>query len=344
MVGIFSKFIILAAVIASLIFIGTLFFQGEAYFYKGSKINGVNMVATRTALEDDGLASVAKLKARWIAIIPFAFSRKNEPSVGFGYNRQWFGESPKGVIESVVTAKNIGFNVMIKPHVWVRGDGWPGEFNLETEEAWQQWQNDYSNYILTYAKIADSLSVDLLCIGTEFRIAARERPDFWYDLIKKVRKVYKGNLTYAANWDNIEQVDFWDKLDYIGIDAYFPLTESETPSVDELKEAWQIHKETIEELSLDFKKPVLFTEYGYKSSSACCASPWEEDRESVVNMPCQRNGYEALFATFWQEEWFAGGFLWKWFPDNENSGGVGNNNYTPQNKLAEQVIRECYGR
>jgi len=340
----FSKFIILAAVIASLIFIGILFFEGEAYFYKGSKINGVNMVATRTALEDDELASVAKLKARWIAIIPFAFSRNNEPSVGLAYNRQWFGESPKGVIESVVTAINIGFNVMIKPHVWVRGDGWPGEFNLETEEEWQQWQDDYTHYILTYAKIADSLSVDLLCIGTEFRIAARERPEYWYNLINMVRKVYKGKLTYAANWDNIEEVVFWDKLDYIGIDAYFPLTESETPSVDELKEAWQIHKETIEKLSLYFKKPVLFTEFGYKSSPACCASPWEEDRDSPVNMPCQRNGYEALFVTFWPEEWFAGGFLWKWFPDNENSGGVGNNRFTPQNKLAEQVIRKCYGR
>jgi len=139
-------------------------------------------------------------------------------------------------------------------------------------------------------------------------------------------------------------VQFWDELDYIGIDAYFPLTQSSTPSVAELEEAWMVHKVAIEELSLDFNKPVLFTEFGYKSSAGCCKNPWEEDRDGAVDMRCQRNGYEALFATFWKEEWFAGGFLWKWFPDDENSGGVGNNRFTPQNKLAEQVIQEYYGR
>jgi len=196
---IFSTFIILAAVIASLIFIGTLFFKGEQYFYRGSKTTGVNMVSTRTALDDYGLSAVAKINARWVAIVPFAFSQKNEPSLGFEHNRQWYGESPEGVIKSVVAAKNIGFSVMIKPHVWVRGDGWPGEFVLDTETDWEKWQEDYSKYIMTYAHIADSLSVDLLCIGTEFRIAVRERPEFWYDLIKEIRKVYRGNLTYAAN-------------------------------------------------------------------------------------------------------------------------------------------------
>ena len=49
-----------------------------------------------------------------------------------------------------------------------------------------------------------------------------------------------------------------------------------------------------------------------------------------------------LFDTFWKEEWFAGGFIWKWFHDHEQSGGGDNSRFTPQNKPAETVIKTNY--
>ena len=53
------------------------------------------------------------------------------------------------------------------------------------------------------------------------------------------RAVYKGKLTYAANWDGeFEEVAFWDALDVIGVQAYFPLTEERVPSVTKLTQAW----------------------------------------------------------------------------------------------------------
>ena len=83
------------------------------------------------------------------------------------------------------------------------------------------------------AKIADSLGVEMLCIGTEWKSAVRERPQFWSNVIDSVRKVYQGKLTYAANWDDYDDVPFWSKLDYIGVNAYWPLAKTKTPTIDE---------------------------------------------------------------------------------------------------------------
>jgi hypothetical protein len=61
-------------------------------------------------------------------------------------------------------------------------------------------------------------------------------------------------------------------------------------------------------------------------------------------MHAQATAYRALFETFWNEPWFAGGFLWKWFDSHAERGGPDNTRFTPQNKPAEEVIREWYGR
>ena len=46
----------------------------------------------------------------------------------------------------------------------------------------------------------------------------------WRALIADVRAVYAGPLSYAANFDQVEDVGFWDALDAIGVNAYYPLS------------------------------------------------------------------------------------------------------------------------
>ena len=61
---------------------------------------------------------------------------------------------------------------------------------------------------------------------------------YFKQLIKDVRAVYAGKLTYAENWDCYADVPFWSDLDYIGMDAYFPIAEGSNPSEQELEEGW----------------------------------------------------------------------------------------------------------
>jgi hypothetical protein len=132
-------------------------------------------------------------------------------------------------------------------------------------------------------------------------------------------------------------------LDYIGLDAYFPLSEARDPDVEELRAGWQRWKTAIQTLSDSIARPVLFTEYGYRSMDYTAEKPWLVDSENQrVNLEAQANALTALFQEFWSEPWFAGGFVWKWFIHHPMSGGPDNNRFTPQNKPAEGVIRQFY--
>ena len=71
--------------------------------------------------------------------------------------------------------------------------------------------------------------------------------------------------------------------------------------------------------------------------------PWLVDRnEDQVNLVAQVNAKKAIFAEFWDEDWFAGGYVWKWFIDYKKSGGEADNRFTPQNKPAQEIIKEVY--
>ncbi len=310
---------------------------------KTSKINGVSFVAPRGAIEVDKLIPIKNINANWVAIIPYAFSEAGEPEVRFNYSRQWWGERIEGAAETIKMSKELGLKVMLKPHVWVRGQGWPGDFDLQNEEDWKKWENDYEQYILTYAHLADSMGIELFCIGTEYRKAVVKRPQFWIQLIEKVRKQFKGSITYAANWDNFENIVFWDKLDFIGIDAYFPLSEERTPQVNTLKVSLQKNADQLKTYYQRFKKPILFTEFGYQSVDYATDGHWKYSQDTLqVNLTAQQNAYEALFQSYWQENWFAGGFLWKWHAEHEEVGGEACKRFTPQNKPSEKVISRWF--
>ncbi len=309
------------------------------------KIDGVNFVSPRQDFPGHWMDSIHQINADWVSIVPYAFSRGHVPEVTFDHDRQWWGERSEGTVALIRKAQAAGFKTMIKPHVWVRGDGWPGDYDLETEEEWLAWEDSYSSYILTNARIADSLNVDMLCIGTEYRQAVKKRPAFWSQLIKDCRSIYKGKLTYAANWDNYENVTFWGELDYIGVDAYFPVCDLQTPEISTLKAGWKPVKADMKALSEKHQRPIIFTEYGYRSADYSAAGHWELDqKELTLNLEGQAICYQALYEEFWTEDWMAGGFLWKWHPDPVSSGGDANTRYTPQNKPALSVIKKWYGQ
>jgi hypothetical protein len=61
-------------------------------------------------------------------------------------------------------------------------------------------------------------------------------------------------------------------------------------------------------------------------------------------MDAQLNATCALFDEFWKEDWFAGGFVWKWFHSHNEVGGNENSQFTPQNKPVEQIIKNEYSK
>jgi len=307
------------------------------------KINGVNFEAPRKKISSDAIESVKLVNADWISVIPYAFIDPENAVVKYNYDHHWWGEGVVGATETIKMAKDLGLKVMLKPHVWVRSQGWAGDFKPESEMLWKNWEDSYKSYILEYAKIAEEHNVELLCIGTEFRKAVVERPQFWNDLIENIKNIYSGKLTYAANWDNYTNVGFWSQMDYIGIDSYFPVSDDKTPHVDVLQNKMKPLVKELKSFSLLQKKPILFTEYGYKSIDYATTGHWKYDADTLsVNMLAQANSYLAFYKSFWKERWCAGGFLWKWHARHEKYGGPDCKRYTPQNKPAQNIIASQY--
>lgn len=307
------------------------------------KLNGISLVASRDSLRKEHLEPIVKLNANSIALMPYAFIRDNEnPELIYNIERQWFGERVEGIEHSIQLLKKKDLQIMMKPHIWLRNGDFTGDLEFKREADWKKFEDSYREYILLYVKIAEKYNLDLFCIGTELYNFVKLRPEFWNDLIAEIRKEYNGKLVYAENWDKVDQTEIWQKLDYIGADAYFPLHDSASPTKEEINEGWIEHKAMLKELSHKYKKPVLFTEYGYRSKDQALKEPWNSGREiSNINHNLQAKALESIYEEFWTENWFGGGFLWKWHQPID-SGGLKNDRFTPQNKPAENTVREYY--
>ena len=290
-------------------------------------------------------------KVEWVALTPQAWQQTVD-SDSLVYNRRdrrGFDRT-KMLAQLVQDAQSKGMRVLMKPHVWINrtvGNEWRSTM-LPKGERWQKWSASYRDFIMEFARLSDSLGVDALCIGTELDAIAKAYPAYWTDLIQSIRKVYKGSLTYGANWDAFEDIQFWGQLDYIGVQAYFPLTKKQEPPVASLCAAWQSHYRKIRKLHQRYGKPVVFTEVGYRSVADAAHEPWtwtgETDHLTKRASPgTQSNCYEALFQVFWDQKWFAGALFWEWegrFRNRDND----QVDFTPQGKPAEQVMARWFGK
>ena len=306
------------------------------------KINGISFVASNRLTTQDEVDPVLETHANWVTLMPFAFMKTiTDSSIHFNSKRQWIGERKEGIEAASAIFKANKIKIMLKPQIWIP-NGFTGHIKMKSEAEWKALEDNYEKFILFYAEIAQREKIELFCIGTELNNFVINRPDFWTKLISKIKKIYKGKLTYAENWDTFQSVPFFKKLDYIGIDAYFPLANEQTPSISLLETKWNYHKTAIKNLSEKLNKKVLFTEFGYQSTDYTTHEPWDFSKDKTVNLEAQSNALKALFNSFWNEEWFAGGFLWKWFDNNSKVGGLNDSDYTVQNKPALEVIKTEY--
>jgi hypothetical protein len=239
-----------------------------------------------------------------------------------------------------------GFKVLLKPHVDCTSPPkcWRGEIQPGSA---QDWFRNYRTYILHYADLAEKHRVEMFSVGTELELM-QSYTDAWVALIQEVRRKYTGRLTYAANWGakgkepqvGYRTIRFWDKLDVAGIDAYFPLTESRSPTVEELVQRWADRIREIEEWQREAGIPVLFAEVGYPSTDYPAKEPWklpDDPKSTTANPDAQARCYEALIRAFAGKPWFEGVFWWGWTPFAD-AGGLCDTSYTPQNKPAQKLL------
>ncbi len=194
--------------------------------------------------------------------------------------------------------------------------------------------SSYTTEIVHLAAVAQEGGVTTFAIGNEMSsLSGPQYASNWVNLILQVRQVYHGQLTYSAAIDEASHVSFWGQLDTIGVNTYPPLTSSETPTVQELVNAWsqvpfnpyyaaafnyQSPVDFLHSLALQYGKPVLITEVGYLSVGGTAINPGSTSGNSSPDPAAQADAYNALFQV-WSAEggsWLQGVELWQWDLDN----------------------------
>jgi len=233
-----------------------------------------------------------------------------------------------------------GFTVMLKPLLDEKSfkvdEKWRGSIQPDDRTTWFE---SYTNLILDYAKLAQEEDVEIFDIGTEFTSLEKETEQ-WQELIQEVRKIFSGQVTYSSNWDNYQNVSFWEELDFIGIDAFFPLDAPNEATIEQLIIAWQPWVKQMEKFRALSGKEIVLTELGTRSQLGSFQKPYVWYATGVpIDLETQRKYYEASWLA---TKDLVNGIYW-WAvalelpKDPYNDPG-----FNPLGKPAEQEIAKCY--
>jgi hypothetical protein len=285
---------------------------------------------------------LAALGVGWVSIHTWEPRQKSLEGPDFTAANDRFGlRDLQGLVENAHAA---GLRVLYKPHLEMRGfeptadeiailrgsdrlarrrlyerirsqgrslDGRHNEIEMRTDADWQTWFRNYGDYILAHARQAEAAGADMFSVGRELDRTVLRREADWRDLIRRIRGEYRGPLTYSANFDTHEGLGFWDALDFIGVSAYFKLSDAPDPSLAELALGWDRALAPLGEISRRFDRPVLLTEVGYPAIEGAARAPWREG-PGPADVWRQSRLYEAALTAASSRPWIVGAFPWLW--------------------------------
>jgi hypothetical protein len=264
------------------------------------------------------LSVIKQTGANWIAINDFAYMEKvDRPSVVFERDGTMRG---KDLAQVITDAHAAGLKVLVKPHLWSNEfwheSKWHGDIKMTSEADWDEWFKQYGDYVLYNATVADSTKADAFCVGVEYQGTSGQEIR-WRKLIADVRKVYHGPLTYAATFMEWKQITWWDAVDCIGIDAYFPVADHKSATESDLRRGWQRAYDEITPIARKLNRKICFTELGYSDSPKAGQEPWSYD-QSEQDPDYQARLYKvALEEASKHQDIVCGLFVWKWFTSDQ---------------------------
>jgi hypothetical protein len=292
------------------------------------------------------LAEARELGANWVSLTPFG-RVWDTSSTGVSLSfEQPYRENRRAVARAVAQAHAAGLRVMLVPHLWVESGGWRGEMDPGGDEDWAAWVESYGAFLRAWAELARDSGVQMLVAGVELRswVTTARAPSF-VALLREIRRIYPGLVTYAANWDDVVDTVILGELDVIGVNAFYPLAHRPGATVDDLLAGSRKVAQGLRELSHAWGKPVLFTEFGYTTRRDPALRPWEWPEnlsDVVVDEKAQADAYRALVQPLLDEPWFAGLFLWRLYADPDDVSQEPEWGFSPRGKLAEGVLREAF--
>ncbi len=291
-------------------------------------------------------AEIKRMGGSWVSLTPFGRTYDLKPSgVSLTFEAP-FEENRAAVARAVQQAHAAGLRVFLVPHLWVESGEWRALIDPGGDAEWRRWAKSYERFVLSWAQLASEHDVEMLSVGVELRSwVTTDRAPSFSALIERVRQIYPGLLTYAANWDDVDKTVILGQLDVIGINAFYPLAESEGADFATLVRGGQGIAKRVRDLAQSWGKPVMFTEFGYTTRKDPAIKPWEwpdHMQNVVVDQRAQAEAYAALLAPLMSEQTFAGFFVWRVYSDPNDVSQEQEWGFSPRGKLAELVLRDAF--
>ncbi len=281
------------------------------------KLRGV-IISTHTDGRDWGspamrstMRDIREVGADWVCIHPYA------EIAGDGNVRSWDFDPldpPEWLTRPIEDAHALGLKILIKPHLayWGSPFAWRGDIAFTTDAQWRRFFTGYTTWIVNLADACRN--ADGFVVGTELDSTLSHEKE-WREVIARVREHTGVPLTYGANWTHYRQVPFWDALDVIGIQAYFPLVTGPGADSAQVGAGWGRLMRELHAFAGREHKKIVFTELGYNRAYDAPVRPWDyrvdgPDAEGMQAM-CLRIALDAVEG----EPSVIGVFLWKWFPN-----------------------------
>lgn len=299
-----------------------------------------------TEVSAELLDELVRLGASWISLTPFGRIWSLESThIDLDFEAS-YASNQAAIARMVEQAHERGLKVLLIPHLWVESGGWRGDLDPGSPARWQQYQRSYREFVLAWAAFAGTVRVDAFSIGVECKSWSGRFGPYWRALIASVRARFSGPLTYSANWDEAEHVLFWDELDLIGINAFYPLAKQGRASFATYLAGARAARDDVARLAQLFEKPVLFTEVGYTTRTDAAVEPWlwpDDMTDVAYDEDEQARALAAVLDAFAPEAWFAGLFVWRYYADLDDVSQEHAWGFSPHGKRAEQVLRQAFG-
>ncbi len=314
------------------------YWQGFNFAHEGYQVyNGyISKEATRSLGELKDLGSTA------IAVVPYTYmDQANEPNF-LRLTNHAGSENDESVIHVIHAARKMGIQSLVKPQVWLGHGSWSGFVEMKTQEDWDRFFDYYYRWIRHYAMLSEIHEAEALSVGVEFGKATLGHEEEWKTIFRKLRGIYSGQLTYCANWgEEFEQVNFWKELDFIGLNCYYPLSNSNAPSQKDLQQAFDKILDKVEGIAKRFQKPIIFTEIGFRPVEGTWKNPHAQAGDRAFNEVHQRMCYEVVHQGLADKEWCRGILWWKW-PSYLAYGKKNKKGFAPYDLEAEDVVKKWF--
>ena len=185
---------------------------------------------------------------------------------------------------AIQQAKSAGFKVMLRLVLFLEAD-WPeADATMQAlyPSDWNTWFENYSQYALRYADLAEATGVDIYQFAESLHTTYSHESSY-RNLIKAIRKRFSGSLLVTTGpWykNGLDTVGFWDALDYIGICGsfqtfgLFPYSSAIRMTTDEVYEVYKsLFEREVLPTARRFGKRVLCAEVYYPSVVGSTYSP-----------------------------------------------------------------------